>query len=209
MVSRGIPRRPTAFRCRTPGRMCWSLSPAARNEAQEHRRPHSRAVADRPIRCRRRDNGNCAHWRVDRGCWVRQRRSRPSQAQRAPSGEFQCGWLDARSERSRQAPDFRRGATAFGQDRRGQLRHRNQGSDQGHARSPVCHGFHWPPPGSIIAKLSRWRGFCQAPAALALLIVGLGDDQRPVDLVFRGRRIDRRNSHTGGTRQEHIGAVRT
>ena len=75
--------------------------------------PHSRAVADRPKHCRRRDNGNCAHWRVDRGCWGRQPRSRPSQAQQAPSGEFQCGWLGARSERSRQAPDFRRGATAF------------------------------------------------------------------------------------------------
>src|SRR5260221_14224618 len=46
-------------------------------------------------------------------------------------------------------------------------------------------------------------------AALSLFLVRLRQNQRPVHLVLRRRRIDRGNAHTGRTREQHIGTMRT
>src|SRR4029079_391325 len=74
---------------------------------------------------------------------------------------------------------------------------------------------HDPPPYStghkIIATGSAppSGGRDRSPSDLAALVVGLGEDQRPVNLVFRGGRVHSRNAHTGRSRQQHVGTVQT
>ena len=62
--------------------------------------------------------------------------------------------------------------------------------------------------GGADASQSNARARSSRCSRYALLLVRLGQDQRPVHFVFRARRVDRRDAHAGRALEQHVGAVR-
>src|SRR5262245_53215289 len=58
------------------------------------------------------------------------------------------------------------------------------------------------------AKWPLKVGSLMSPYGYSLLFVRLGQDQRPIDFVFRGWRVNRGYAHAGRTRQQHVGPMR-
>src|SRR6185295_20031776 len=83
------------------------------------------------------------------------------------------------------------------------------------AAPAVQSGLPLPLPTTLLNRTQNYRdwkcvakwGAGQVSSDLAALVVRRGEDQRPVNLVFRGGRVHSRNAHTGRSSQQHVGTV--
>lgn len=194
----------------TQEKKCSTPLPVAQSVRSSLRQRCSRAVRDMQIRCHRRGSDSCAHLRANTGCWLLLKESKPFPAPPVPGCGLPCDRARGRSSRSPQELDFRRDVAKFA--RLLATRIAPTGLQRTLLEVLAKIPLPWLPPScsrAIIATKRVPPSGRRDERALSLFLVGLGQNQRPVDLVFRGRRVDRGNAHACRTGQQHIGAVRT